>query len=182
MRLDRGVKRLRRLLITGMLGRGKTYLTKRIIAQAAAEGEAVLILDFFGEFRELAGDFVWVYTDIDNLDYFLDVVWDVAGQWRKTLVVFDEVHQYTQPGEVPGALLTKFIRLFRRSRHRNIEFICVSQGVVDVPPRIRRLVEEFWYFQTTEVADLEYVRKKWGDVAAEAVRSLPDRSFVKFFS
>ena len=176
------MKRLRRILVSGMLGRGKTYLTRQVIIQAAAEGEAVLVLDFFGEFLDLASDFVWVFTDVEQLDYFLDVVWNVAGSWKKTLVVFDEVHQYTQPGEIPGWLLTKFVRLFRRSRHRNLEFICVSQGVVDVPPRIRRLIEEFWYFQTTEVADLEYVRKKWGDSAAETIRGLPDRDFVKLFS
>lgn len=176
------MKRLRRILISGMLGRGKSYLTKQIIAQAAAEGEAVLVLDYFGEFLELAGDYVFVFTDVEQLDYFLDVVWDVAGKWRKTLVVFDEVHQYTQPGEVPGWLLTKFVRLFRRSRHRNLEFICVSQGVVDVPPRIRRLVEEYWYFQTAEISDLDFIRKKWGDWTAETIRTLPDRSFVKLFS
>lgn len=175
-------KRLRRILISGMLGRGKSYLTKQLIRQAAAEGEAVLILDYFGEFRELAGPFVWVYSDVENLSYFLDVVWELAGSWPRTLVVFDEIHQYTQPGEVPGWLLTKFVRLFRMSRHRNIGFICVSQGVVDVPPRIRRLIEEFWYFQTTELSDLEYVRKKWGDQTSEVVRKLPERSFVKLFS
>jgi hypothetical protein len=165
-----------------MLGRGKTYLTKQIVAQAAAEGEAVLVLDFFGEFQELAGPFVWVFTDVEQLNYFLDVVWAVASKWKKTLVVFDEVHQYTQPGEVPSWLLTKFVRLFRRSRHVDLEFICISQGAVDVPPKIRRLVEEFWYFQTTEVSDLEYIRKKWGDPAAETIKALPDRKFVKLFS
>jgi len=176
------MKPLRRILITGMLGCGKTYLTKQMVAQAAAEGEAVLVLDYFGEFRELAGDFVWTYEDVDQLDYFLDVVEGVAKNWRKTLVVFDEVHQYTQPGETPGWLLTKFIRLFRRSRHWNLEFVCISQGVVDVPPRIRRLVEEFWYFATTEISDLEIIRKRWGDLTAETISGLPDRSFVKLFS
>ncbi len=174
--------RLRRILISGMLGRGKTYLTKQIIAEAAAAGEAVMVLDYFGEFRDLAGDYVWVYNNVEELDYFLDVVWEVAGHWPRSLVVFDEVHQYTQPGEVPGWLLTKFVKLFRMSRHRNIEFICISQGVVDVPPRIRRLIEEFWYFQITEISDLEYIRKKWGDLAVERIRALPERVFVKLFS
>ncbi len=174
--------RLRRILISGMLGRGKTYLTKQLIREAAATGEAVLILDYFGEFRELEGDYVWVYNHVEELDYFLDVVWEVAGKWRKTLVVFDEIHQYTQPGEVPAWLLTKFVKLFRMSRHRNLEFVCISQGVVDVPPRIRRLIEEFWYFQMTEISDLEYIRKKWGDPSAETVRTLPGHAFVKLSS
>lgn len=176
------MKQLRRILITGMLGCGKTYLTKQIVAQAAAAGEAVLVLDFFGEFRELAGDFVWTYEDVDQLDYFLDVVENVAKNWKKTLVVFDEVHQYTQPGEEPGWLLTKFVRLFRRSRHWDLEFIAISQGVVDVPPKIRRLVEEYWFFATTELSDLKRIREKWGDSAAETISALPDRSFVKLFS
>jgi hypothetical protein len=88
------------------------------------------------------------------------------------LVVFDEVHQYTQPGEVPGWLLTKFIKLFRFSRHRKIEFICIGQSLVDIPPRIRRLIEEFCFFQTTEPADLAVIRQRWGDRAAEKIAVL----------
>jgi hypothetical protein len=176
------MKRLRRILITGMLGRGKSYLTKQIVLQSAAAGEAVLVMDYFGEFLKYSSDFIYVFTEVERLEFFLDLVEDVAKQWPKTLVVFDEAHQYTRTTEISKELQDKFVRLLRRSRHFNLEFILVSQAIVDIPPVIRRLVEEFWYFQTCEISDLEYIRKKWGDQTVEAIRGLPDRSFVKLFS
>ena len=165
-------KRLRRILVTGKLGRGKTTYVKSLIKQASETGEQVFILDFFGEYKCLAGPTVYPYGHTDRLDFFLDVVWKYSSTRARTLVVFDEVHQYTQPGEVPGWLLTKFVKLFRFSRHRKIEFICIGQSLVDVPPRIRRLIEEFCFFQTTEPADLAVIRQRWGDQTAEKISTL----------
>lgn len=160
------------------MGRGKTYLVKSLIRDAGRKGEQVFILDYFGEYQELRGNTVFPYRSVEKLEFFLDVVWKYSSAKKRTLVVFDEVHQYTQPGEIPGYLLTKFVKLFRYSRHRGIEFICIGQSLVDVPPRIRRLIEEFYFFQTTEPADLDQIRRRWGDLAAEKVQNLEKFKFV----
>jgi hypothetical protein len=164
--------------VTGKLGRGKTTLVRAEIREAAGRGAQVFVLDFFGEYRDLEGPSVFTYRQVERLSFFLDVVWKYAAQRSRTLVVFDEVHQYTQPGEIPGWLLTKFIKLFRMSRHRGIEFICIGQAVVDVPPRIRRLVEEFYYFQTTEPADLKYIKERWGEEIALQAARLGDFEYI----
>jgi len=171
-------QRLRRVLVTGKLGRGKTSLVYQAIREAAAQRAQVFILDYFGEYQNLEGPTVFPYGQVENLSFFLDVVWKYAAQRERTLVVFDEVHLYTQPGEVPGWLLTKFVKLFRLSRHRGIEFICVGQALVDVPPRIRRLMEEFWFFQTTEPADLKVINDRWGEENAINVQLLADFQYI----
>ncbi len=171
-------QRLRRILVTGKLGRGKTTLVKQTIREASERGGQVFILDYFGEYKDLEGPSVFTFRQVELLDFFLDVVWKYAAMKSRTLVVFDEVHQYTQPGEIPGRLLTKFVALFRKSRHRGIEFICIGQAVVDVPPRIRRLMEEFWYFQTTEPADLKWIKDRWGEENMARIRSLADFQYI----
>ena len=135
--------------IIGKRGKGKTTLTHNLIL--TEEADQTFILDPSGEYNIYKTKDIFIFGDIKRPSYFCSLIWDHAEKGKKTLVVFDEIHNY-------GKNCDPINYLYRRGRHHDIEIIAISHRFVDMPMITRSQTERYYVFKVTERADKHWLR------------------------
>jgi Cdc6-like AAA superfamily ATPase len=105
------------ITIVGKRGRGKTSLVIELVKNWDAD--RVLILDFLGEYSELAYD-SRIKISRGNLYPFLKEAWDESPSYNRTLIVLDEIDCYSKYDE-------HISYIYKYGRHARIEIIAVSR-------------------------------------------------------
>jgi replication-associated recombination protein RarA len=157
--------------MVGRKGKGKTLLTRNLIQQR--KYDKVFILDYLGEYQYLATATVQVNTYRKEADLrpFCKNAWNNCSKQTKTLIVFDEIHQY-------GKNSFEISWLHRFSRHANLDIISCSHRFVDFPMALRSLVDVYHVFQITEPRDIKFLSQLVSPVFLHTVRNLEALQYV----
>lgn len=157
--------------MVGRKGKGKTLLTRNLIQQRSYD--KVFILDYLGEYNYLASENVHVdtYRNPEDLTEFCRNAWNNCSRQTKTLIVFDEIHQY-------GKNSWEISWLFRFSRHGNLDIICCSHRFVDFPMALRSLVDVYHVFQIREPRDIKFLSEFVSPVFLKVVMNLQPLEYV----
>jgi len=131
----------------------------------------VFILDFLREYQSFQKRNVFISSNIQDLYSFCEKVWDSAAKDRKTLVVFDEIHNY-------GKKCPPIEILYRFGRHWNIEIIAISHRFADLPMIVRSQTEQYYIFQVTEKCDLEFLRYSLPKKKVEQIQTLETLEYI----
>ena len=115
------------------------------------KADKVFILDFLMEYQEFKEKDVIVSSNIQDLESFCEQAWDASSKEKKTLVVFDEIHNY-------GKHCPPIEILYRFGRHWNIEIIAASHRFADLPMITRSQTQQYYVFQVTEKCDKDFLR------------------------
>ena len=135
--------------IIGKRGKGKTTLTHNLIL--TEEAAQTFILDPNNEYNIFKKKDIFTFNDIKRPSYFCNLVWDYADINKKTLVIFDEIHNY-------GKNCDPINYLYRMGRHHGIEIIAISHRFVDMPMITRSQTERYYVFKVTERADKHWLQ------------------------
>ncbi|MBA7497068.1 hypothetical protein ES702_07677 [subsurface metagenome] len=135
------------------------------------KADKVFILDFLMEYQEFREKDVIVSSNIQDLESFCEQAWDASSKERKTLVVFDEIHNY-------GKKCPPIEILYRFGRHWNIEIIAASHRFADLPMITRSQTQQYYVFQVTEKCDLEFLRYSLSKEKVEQISNLADHKYV----
>ena len=133
--------------IIGKRGKGKTTLTHNLVL--TEEADKTFILDPANEYNIFKTKDIFTFNDIKRPSYFCNLVWDYADINKKTLVIFDEIHNY-------GKNCDPINYLYRMGRHHGIEIIAISHRFVDMPMITQSQTERYYVFKVTGRAD-----KRW---------------------
>lgn len=157
--------------MVGRKGKGKTLLTRNLVAER--KYDKVFILDYLGEYKYLASENIQVdtYSQEGDLRPFCQNAWNHCSRSHKTLIVFDEIHQY-------GKNSWEISWLFRFSRHGNLDIICCSHRFVDFPMALRSLVDVYHVFQIREPRDIKFLSELVSPKFLEVVQNLKDLEYV----
>jgi len=155
--------------IIGKRGKGKTSLTHEIINEGGFN--QVFILDFLGEYESFKEKDVIISSNIQDLESFCEQVWDASSKEKKTLVIFDEIHNY-------GKKCPPIEILYRFGRHWNIEIVAISHRFADLPMIVRSQTEQYYVFQVTEKCDLEFLRYSLPKEQVEHIANLDTWRYV----
>lgn len=155
--------------IIGKRGKGKTSLTHEIIEEGGFN--QVFILDFLGEYQSFKEKDVIISSNIQDLESFCEQAWDAASKEKKTLVIFDEIHNY-------GKQCPPIEILYRFGRHWNIEIVAISHRFADLPMIVRSQTEQYYVFQVTEKCDLEFLRYSLPKEQVEQIASLKEHKYI----
>ena len=155
--------------IIGKRGKGKTSLTHQIIDEGGFD--RIFILDFLGEYQSFKEKDVIISSNIQDLESFCEQAWDSASKETKTLVIFDEIHNY-------GKKCPPIEILYRFGRHWNIEIVAISHRFADLPMIVRSQTEQYYVFQVTEKCDLEFLRYSLPKEQVEHIANLDTWRYV----
>jgi len=144
-------------------------LTHELIRNAQAN--QVFILDFLGEYKSFEKKNVFISSDVYDLESFCEKAWDAASKEKKTLVIFDEIHNY-------GKKCPPIEILYRFGRHWNIEIIAASHRFADLPMITRSQTEQYYIFQVTERCDLEFLSYSIPKERVEQIASLAEHKYI----
>jgi hypothetical protein len=169
------------LIITGMVGSGKTRLVRYLVNNCSrviildpmceytrhgrVYTDARSVVQFFAQAKDHE-DFCIVcqgFSD-DDKKYLFELVWTIGN----VLFVMEESQYYL---ETKGLESNEYLaNIVRRGRHRSINIIAVSQRVPDFHPDVRAQCTSFVTFKQMEAVDLKYLEKR--DINPEKVLSL----------
>lgn len=155
--------------IIGKRRRGKTTLTKNLLQ--TKEASQVFILDFLREYQSFKKRNIFISSNIQDLYSFCEKAWDAADKNKKTLVIFDEIHNY-------GKHCPPIEILYRFGGHWNIEIIAISHRFADLPMIVRSQTEQYYVFQVTEKCDLEFLRYSLPKEKVEQISSLEKFQYI----
>ena len=189
----------RNLIVTilGRKGSGKTFLSKKILA----EYPCVVAIDTVAQYHPEDGFEVvtgknrgavalqHVYTahargridgfkialradDTDELMELIGVVYEMPG----VLVVIDEASFYCSPSKLPPNVS----RLVRLGRHRNISQVYIAQRPSEVHRSITAQSDIVVSFVQREERDVKYLIENGGGIDAEHVSELPRYKLIAF--
>lgn len=152
----------------GKRGKGKTYLAKKIIRDKSSS--KIFIYDYMGEYSDLDSKYISIYYY--DIWLFCKEAWESAELYKNTLVVFDEINRY-------GHNNKDIHFLYDLGRHKNIDIVAVSRRILsDLPLYVRSGTERYVFFQITEPADLDHIKKYSSQEMADRVRNLKDWQFI----
>lgn len=155
--------------IIGKRGKGKTTLTHNLVL--TEEADKTFILDPSNEYNIFKTKDVFTFNDIKRPSYFCSLVWDYADINKKTLVVFDEIHNY-------GKNCDPINYLYRMGRHHGIEIIAISHRFVDMPMITRAQTERYYVFKVTERADKDWLKSYLPDEDIHLISHLDNFQYV----
>lgn len=155
--------------IIGKRGRGKTSLTHELIKNSRAN--QIFILDFLGEYHSFKKRNVHISSNLFGLESFCEKAWDGSSKEKKTLVVFDEIHNY-------GKKCPPIEILYRFGRHWNIEVIAISHRFVDLPMIVRSQTEVYYVFQVTDRSDRDFLRDSLPQERVDQIASLAQHKYI----
>ena len=157
--------------MVGRKGKGKTLLTRNLVQER--KYDKVFILDYLGEYQYLSSDIITVntYSKEEDLRPFCETAWNACTKQTKTLIVFDEIHQY-------GKNSWEISWLFRFSRHGNLDIICCSHRFVDFPMALRSLVDIYHVFQIREPRDIKFLSEFVSPAFLKTVMNLQPLQYV----
>ena len=115
------------------------------------EANQTFILDPTKEHDIFKTKDIFTFNDIKRPSYFCSLVWENSSKRKKTLVMFDEIHNY-------GKNCDPINYLYRMGRHWNIEIIAASHRFVDMPMITRSQTERYYVFKVTERADKHWLK------------------------
>lgn len=178
------------ILIIGKRGSGKSYLTKKMIA----DHNRLLIYDImseytdclvFGtetmtEFRQFWGhiykkDFRFTYRPIEpkkEITYLARLVFALGNM---TFVV-EEIDSICTAYDLPET----FSRIIARGRHRNITLIGVTPAPFGIHRDLTRQAKEIYVFNTKEPRDRDYLRSLLGQEIEAKLDALGQYEYVKW--
>ena len=133
--------------------------------------DQVFILDYLGEYESFKERDVIISSNIQDLESFCEQVWDASSKEKKTLVIFDEIHNY-------GKKCPPIEILYRFGRHWNIEIVAISHRFADLPMIVRSQTEQYYVFQVTEKCDLEFLKYTLPKEQVEQIANLDTWSYV----
>ena len=155
--------------LIGKRGKGKTTLTHNMIL--TEEADKTFILDPTNEYNIFYPKDVFTFNDIKRPSYFCSLIWEDADKRKKTLVVFDEIHNY-------GKDCDPINYLYRMGRHHGIEIIAISHRFVDMPMITRSQTERYYVFKVTERADKDWLKSYLPDQHINQISQLNDFKYV----
>lgn len=155
--------------IIGKRGKGKTTLIHNLIL--TEEADKTFILDPSKECNIFKTKDVFTFNDIKRPSYFCSLVWEYANKRKKTLVIFDEIHNY-------GKNCDPINYLYRMGRHWNIEIIAASHRFVDMPMITQSQTERYYVFKVTGRADKRWLKDELPDEHIYQISHLDNFKYV----
>ena len=155
--------------IIGKRGKGKTTLNHNLIL--TEEADRTFILDPPNEYNIFRTKDIFVYRDIKRPSYFCNLVWEYADINKKTLVIFDEIHNY-------GKNCDPINYLYRQGRHYGIEIIATSHRFVDMPMITQSQTERYYVFKVTGRADKRWLKDELSDQDIYLISHLDSFQYV----
>lgn len=177
-------------LILGIRGTGKSTLAKElidkfdgtvIIYDTLCEHTSGIICEDLQSFcltwEKCYGKKVKIiYQPVDPEDEFGEVC-ELVYDCGNVLFLVEEVDTFLSLN--PSGLDRRFLNIIQRGRHRDIEFIGVTQRPYTMPAILRSQCKELYTFRQFEQRDIEWLRQILGDRADE-VKTLPQFEYVSF--
>lgn len=177
--------------VLGSHHQGKSYRIKRGLAKHAQ----CVVWDYKGEYARadigVPGARLW--TDLaqwrDHLLNGGDIRREVFACPRRQfpawcrwvmetgdlLVVIEELNRYCNASSAPDHLLD----LFDRSCHSRIDLVCAAPRLARIAKDLVHQSDELVSAQVSEPNDVAYIREWLGSRAAERLRALPDKHFLR---
>lgn len=120
-----------------------------------------------------------------DVDDCFDATCEALTQWldayRDTIDEPGVVFLVDECWSVSDRVMPEFFSYLARCGDLNkLQLIVTAHAPVDVSPRLRKIVQWWFLFQTVDVDDLELIRKRCGDDVAEQLPTLPIGHFVMF--
>jgi len=178
------------ILIIGKRGSGKSFLTKRMIANH----QRLLIYDIMSEYtdglvfgpetkREFAEFWGYIYKKSfrfayrpiqpkEEIDYLARLVFALGNM---TFVV-EEIDSICTAYDLPET----FSRIIARGRHRNITLIGVTPAPFGIHRDLTRQAKEIYIFDTNEPRDRVYLRNLLGQEIEPKLDALGQFEYVKW--
>lgn len=117
-----------------------------------------------------------VYQPIDPQSEFGEVC-DLVYECGNVLFLVEEVDTFLSLN--PAGLDRRFLNIIQRGRHRDIDFIGVTQRPYTMPAILRSQCKVLYTFRQFEQRDIEWLRQILGDYADE-VKTLPQFEYFKW--
>lgn len=174
----KSVRPFRMVAVLGAPGTGKTTVVETLVAEAAASGRDVRILDPGGSWPEVGE---WPDTGPEDVrgPEERGEAWIMAlrrerrkkgSTPRPMLLVLDDCDTYLGGGQPRGV----WRDLFTTFRHWRLDVVLVARRTQDVPKIVFTSASYVYLFTHREVGALTYMRSYLG---AAAVKSIPSEPF-----
>ena len=173
-------------LIFGKRGCGKTVLAQSLIKDqprylvydTLGEYETGVIVDDFATLQPFwrkvyRRNFTIIYQPLDPEGEF-DMICELVYECQNMTFLVEEVDRYSRP----LAMSRPMKELVQRGRHRNIEFIGVTQRPHIVDRLITSQAKEMFIFSTTEPRDIQYFKDTIGGDVETRIAELKEYEFV----
>ena len=175
-------------LIMGKRGSGKSWLAKNMLRKYTrlfvydpmGEYTDGVIVDDFAELSSFwlkvyKGNFKIIYRPLDAEAEFPPIcklIWDC----QNITFLTEEVQTFCNP----RSICTEFKAIIAKGRHRDIEFIGVTQRPAEISKLLTSQAKEMYIFTSSEPNDLQYFKDSLGQELVDKIAELKEYEFVKW--